>query len=77
MKLLTLFPFLTSTAYAFNKGSPSPTPVRRGSTTKLDLYATVEEAIAEAQRICATDPTGQACKVAWDIVEELDASDNR
>lgn len=75
MKLLAIFPFLASTVCAFNKGSPSSTPVRRGST-KLDLYATVEEAIAEAQRICATDPTGQACKVAWDIVEELEAADS-
>lgn len=46
------------------------------SATELNLYASIEEAIAEAQRICALDPAGQECKVAWDIVEELEAADS-
>lgn len=40
------------------------------------MYRTVEEAIAEAQRICEQDPTSNACRVAWDIVEELEAADS-
>ena len=40
------------------------------------LYSTVEDAIAEAQKICAMDPTSPECRVAWDIVEELEAADS-
>ena len=40
------------------------------------MYDSVEEAIAEAQRICAEDPTSPDCKVMWDIVEELEAADS-
>mmetsp|Transcript_27623 Transcript_27623/g.76028 ORF Transcript_27623/g.76028 Transcript_27623/m.76028 type:complete len:167 (+) Transcript_27623:99-599(+) len=46
------------------------------STTSLHLQKRVEDAIADAQRICATDPLSQECKVAWDIVEELEAADS-
>jgi len=48
----------------------------RSTTTKLDMFASVEEAIAEAQRICASDPSSPECRVAWDIVEELEAADS-
>lgn len=40
------------------------------------MYDSVEEAIAEAQRICAIDPASSECRVAWDIVEELEAADS-
>jgi CP12 domain len=40
------------------------------------LYTPVQEAIADAQRICAMDPTSGECRVAWDIVEELEAADS-
>jgi len=40
------------------------------------MFETVEEAIAEAKRVCAEDPTSSDCKVAWDIVEELEAADS-
>ena len=43
---------------------------------KLHSYESVEAAIADAQRICASDPTSPECKVAWDIVEELEAADS-
>mmetsp|Transcript_3859 Transcript_3859/g.8851 ORF Transcript_3859/g.8851 Transcript_3859/m.8851 type:complete len:171 (+) Transcript_3859:7073-7585(+) len=46
------------------------------STTKLNLYASIEDAITEAQRVCAMNPESQECKVAWDIVEELEAADS-
>ena len=40
------------------------------------LFDSVEAAIADAQRICAQDGHGSpACRVAWDIVEELEAAD--
>ena len=59
---------------------PATTP-RAGSTSfsspsTLGLYTTVEEAISEAQRICANDPSSPDCQVAWDIVEELEAADS-
>lgn len=42
----------------------------------LHLYQSVQEAINEAQRICAADPSSSECKVAWDIVEELGAAES-
>lgn len=49
----------------------------RPTTTKLDLYDNVEEAIAEAQYTCNDYGNGsEPCKVAWDIVEELEAADS-
>lgn len=56
--------------------SPAATKTTRTSSTQLQLYQSVQEAISEAQRICAMDPTSQECKVAWDIVEELEAADS-
>lgn len=45
-------------------------------SSKLNLYNSVEEAISEAQRICNEQGgDSEACKVAWDIVEELEAAD--
>lgn len=46
------------------------------STTSLNMYASTKEAIAEAQRICSVNPSSKECKVAWDIVEELEAADS-
>ena len=68
------FAALVSTSRAFHTVSPTIIHVRE--TTRLNLYATIEEAIAEAQRICSIDPNSQDCKVAWDIVEELEAADS-
>ena len=73
---LCLFQVVSS----FNLQAPlSSSPTSRHvkiSSTKLNLYASVEEAIAEAQRICAMNPDSQECRVAWDIVEELEAADS-
>ena len=45
-------------------------------SSELNLYNSVEEAIGEAQRICNEQGgDSEACKVAWDIVEELEAAD--
>eukprot|EP00977_Amphora_coffeiformis_P016677 scaffold5224_cov135-Amphora_coffeaeformis.AAC.1 len=46
------------------------------SSSQLSLYDSVEAAIADAQRICAADPASNECRVAWDIVEELEAADS-
>ena len=46
------------------------------STTQLKLQKSVQDAITEAQRICAVDATSNECKVAWDIVEELEAAES-
>mmetsp|Transcript_12043 Transcript_12043/g.20468 ORF Transcript_12043/g.20468 Transcript_12043/m.20468 type:complete len:169 (+) Transcript_12043:87-593(+) len=45
-------------------------------SSELNLYNSVEEAIGEAQRVCNEQGgDSEACKVAWDIVEELEAAD--
>mmetsp|Transcript_25414 Transcript_25414/g.43391 ORF Transcript_25414/g.43391 Transcript_25414/m.43391 type:complete len:170 (+) Transcript_25414:89-598(+) len=44
--------------------------------TDLSLYRSAAEAISEAERICMVEGAhSQRCKVAWDIVEELEAAD--
>ncbi|KAL3940114.1 MAG: hypothetical protein SGBAC_005275 [Bacillariaceae sp.] len=76
------FLWLLQTVSAFNVQFPtsSMSMIRSRSaesfTTKLNLYASVEDAIAEAQRVCAMNPQSQECKVAWSIVEELEAADS-
>ena len=43
----------------------------------LHLYRSAQQAIADAERICAMEgPNSERCKVAWDIVEELKAADS-
>ena len=54
----------------------APTSSRHSSSTRRFLFDTVKAAIAEAQRVCADNPNSQECKVAWDIVEELEAADS-
>ena len=45
--------------------------------TSLHLYKSAKEAIAEAKMICFEEgPNSERCKVAWDIVEELEAADS-
>ena len=49
---------------------------QRHPSSELNLYNSVEEAIGEAQRVCIElGPDSEACRVAWDIVEELEAAD--
>lgn len=84
MKIALLLPLIASTAYAFtdlpSSGAPGNIAIgthhSSSSATRLNLYASVEAAIADAQRICAEDPDSPECKVAWDIVEELEAADS-
>ena len=46
-------------------------------TIHLHLYRSAQQAIADAERICAMEgPNSERCKVAWDIVEELKAADS-
>ena len=62
--------------------SSTPTTSTMGTTSRfslcrLNLYKSAQDAIVEAQRICNEHGAGsEACKVAWDIVEELEAADN-
>ena len=70
MKTVFALPLLASTACAF---VVSPSFPRH--SISLNLFNTVEDAIAEAERICAIDPSSPECRVAWDIVEELEAAD--
>jgi len=56
--------------------TPPPRAHPTAGTTRLFLFKSVEAAIAEAQRVCADNPNSQECKVAWDIVEELEAADS-
>ena len=50
---------------------------RTTTTTTLNLYQSAQQAIVDAQRVCAEQGAGsEACKVAWDIVEELEAADS-
>jgi hypothetical protein len=72
MKISFALPLLACTASAFMVAPSSPR-----HSIKLNMFATVEAAIEEAQRICANDPSGPECKVAWDIVEELEAADSQ
>jgi len=53
-----------------------PKSSSRYSTNLSMMYESVEAAIEEAQRICAIDPASQECRVAWDVVEELEAADS-
>ena len=74
MKAAVPFSLIFGAASAFVtsfRSSLAPT-----TSTHLNLYRSVEAAIAEAQRICAEDPTSNECRVAWDIVEELEAADS-
>ena len=70
MKTVTIaFSLLISTASAFIVTINSPT----ARNTRLQLgYRTIEDAIREAEDICAEDPQCEECRVAWDIVRELD-----
>lgn len=77
MKFVLPFSLFVGSSHAFVASSSSPaTTTTTTTTTQLDMYRTVEEAIAEAQRICEQDPTSNECRVAWDIVEELEAADS-
>mmetsp|Transcript_11461 Transcript_11461/g.14189 ORF Transcript_11461/g.14189 Transcript_11461/m.14189 type:complete len:147 (-) Transcript_11461:244-684(-) len=71
MKIAYALSLLASTASAFVVSPSCPR-----SSISLNLYDRVEDAIAEANRICAADPSSPECRVAWDIVEELEAADS-
>lgn len=72
MKLLVVLFLLVSTARAFVVLPSASMP----TSTRLFLYDSVETAIAEAQKLCEENPNSKECKVAWDIVEELEAADS-
>jgi CP12 domain len=78
MKFYTglLFGVFVSSASGFVSTSTSTSSRPRTRLEPLQAYQTVAEAIAEAQHICAQDPNSEACRVAWDIVEELEATDS-
>ena len=76
MKVILALLLVVSTTCAFVPSPPQVLSSPMLLTTKLQLFKTVEEAIAEAQRVCAADPSSPECKVAWDIVEELEAANS-
>jgi hypothetical protein len=67
---------LAATARAFVASPPASTHHAKRMPSSLRMYESVEAAIAEAQKICANDPSSPECRVAWDIVEELEAADS-
>ena len=77
---LSLLSAIVPKASPFVATPPSPTTTTKFSrstkTTQLHIYRLVQEAISEAELICAVDPNCADCKVAWDIVEELEAADS-
>ena len=72
MKLFVSSVLFTS-AYAF-----APSSILFRTLKGLHASSISEDAIAEALRISkANGATSPEAKVAWDIVEEINASDNR
>merc|ERR1719213_249649 len=71
--LVSAFSFSSATS---NHHHPWTTTKSTSSSTILYLQRSVQDAIVEAERICAIDPSSNECKVAWDIVEELEAADS-
>jgi len=78
MKLsIAVLSLVASTALAFRSiGMPPSTHHRMSPKLKTKIGDSVEDAIAAAQKACAEDPTSGECKVAWEIVEELEAADS-
>jgi hypothetical protein len=69
---LSLIALLTGYASAF-----APSPMGKASTAlfeRVDSSAAVQAALEASKKY---GPTSKEAAVAWDIVEELDASDNR
>ena len=57
---------------------PQNNHVSASSSSALHLYKSAKEAIDEAKIICfEKGPNSEECRVAWDIVEELEAADSR
>lgn len=67
---------LLCTVFGFSDAFLYPQTVAKKPIHALNLFESVEAAIEEAQRICAVDPDSNECRVAWDIVEELEAADS-
>lgn len=79
MKFISvLVSLLAADATAFVVTPPTTT---RALVTQLAMRTTsdeAEDAIREAEAICHNEgPQSEACRVAWDIVEEIEASDSR
>ena len=61
---------------SYNKSNNNNSSSKK-SSSQLNLYNSVEEAIAEAERIGYEQGTdSEAYRVQWDIVEELEAADS-
>ena len=51
---------------------------KKHNSKALNLYKSAKEAIDEAKMICfEKGPNSEECRVAWDIVEELESADSR
>lgn len=72
---MPLLVVVTSASAFTREGSTLAQQQRRD--TALMLYRSAAEAIYEAEEICALEgPDSERCKVAWDIVEELESADS-
>ena len=62
---------------SYKKSNSNNNSSSKKSSSQLNLYNSVEEAIAEAERIGYEQGTdSEAYRVQWDIVEELEAADS-
>ena len=75
MKLFLITALLTSSATAFTPAVPVA-----GRRQSMALFGSVDSSEAVKAALAATKefgPTSKEAALAWDIVEEMDASDNR
>ena len=74
MKILALFFVTTATAFTTTRPVVGrPTFVVLQSTTRPDASSAVQAALEASEKY---GPTSPEARVAWDAVEEMDASDN-
>ena len=71
--LLTLLP-LAATAFTPSFPASAATSTALFSTVRPDASKAIKAALDASKKYGATSPEA---RVAWDIVEEMDASDNR
>ena len=68
---------INTASYNKSNSSNNNNSSSQKSSSQLNLYNSVEEAIAEAERIGYEQGTdSEAYRVQWDIVEELEAADS-
>ena len=70
--------FIPQNNHVSASSSSSISRKKHHDSKALNLYKSAKEAIDEAKVICfEKGPNSEECRVAWDIVEELEAADSR